>query len=299
MSSARLHHPFTPLAFLAPALLVLGVFVAMGFVQVAFYSFTDYTAFTPARPIGLGNYRDLLSEGVFFACVLNSLAYLVVTPLIAALALTAALCVASEITGSRVFRVIFFLPVVTPTVVAALAWRALYDENTGLLNEALGWLGIQPVRWLSERPWTLISAMLVTLWKGFGFYMLVFIAALAAVPRELREAAALDGASRWGVFRHVVLPTIRPAIALVVVVSSISALKVFDEVFVTIRGTNLEHQTVVPLIYTLAFERGQFGLASAAGMLLFVLVLALSILNLRLSRARGGGGGGAGGGGAA
>ena len=177
-----------------------------------------------------------------------------------------------------------FLPVVTPTVVAALAWRVLYDENGGLLNATLERLGMEPVRWLSEKPWTLISAMLVTLWKGFGFYMMVLLTALLAVPRELKEAASIDGAGRLGVFWNVVVPSIRPAMLLVLVVSSISALKVFDEIFVTIQGTPITHKTIVPLVYELAFTQGKFGLASAAGMLLFVVILALSVANLRLSR---------------
>ncbi|QOJ01461.1 MAG: sugar ABC transporter permease [Phycisphaeraceae bacterium] len=287
MSAGREHHRLAPLAFLAPAVVVLGVFFAWGFARVAWYSLTDTSAFSGGDFVGADNYRRLLTTGLFVACLINSVAYLAVTPLIAGVALVAAMCVASEVKGSRWLRAVFFLPVVTPTIVAALAWRALYDENDGLLNTALEWFGLGPVGWLSERPWTLISAMLVTLWKGFGFYMLVLLGALLAVPREQREAAALDGASRWGVFRHVVLPSIRPALVLVMVVSAISALKVFDEVFVTIRGAPLEHQTVVPLVYELAFEQGRFGLASAAGCVLFVVVLGLSLLNLWLGRGDG------------
>ena len=124
---------------------------------------------------------------------------------------------------------------------------------------------------------------MVTLWKGFGFYMMVFLAALAAVPRELREAASLDGASRIQVFWNVTFPSIRPAIALVFVISSISALKVFEELFVTIKGAPISHQTVVPLIYQVAFEEGNYGMASAIGITLFVIILAFSIVQLKLT----------------
>lgn len=280
-------HPLVPMMFLLPAVAVLGMFVLAGFVQVAYYSFTEYSAFTDPTWIGLSNYAELLGRGDFLRCLANSALYLLVTPAIVGLSLVAAMSVASGIRGAGWYRVAFFLPVVTPTIVAALAWRVLYDENSGLLNAGLEVVGIGGVRWLSERPWTLIAAMLVTLWKGFGFYMMVLLAALVAVPRDLKEAAALDGAGRMGTFRHVVLPSIWPALALVGVVSSISALKVFDEIFVTVKGTPITHQTVVPLIYQLAFERGRFGLASAAGMMLFAVILALSVLNLRLSRKEG------------
>ena len=128
--------------------------------------------------------------------------------------------------------------------------------------------------------------MLVTMWKGFGFYMMIFLAGLMSVPRELKEAAALDGAGRLSIARHVVLPSLWPAITLVFLVSSISALKVFEELYITVKGVPSSHMTAVPLIYTEAFETGDFGLASAMSVMLFLAVLGLSLLNLRLSTSR-------------
>lgn len=286
MNSARNHHPLTPYAFLAPASAVLAVFVLGAALQVLWFSFTSFSAFTPAEFVGINNYRELLTKDLFLICLLNSAAYLFVTPVIVVLSLLAAIAVDARLRALPGLRLLLFLPVVTPAVVGALAWRLVFDENNGLLNDALSLIGIQPVRWLSERPWTLISAMLVTAWKGFGFYMMVFLAGLLTVPRDLREAAAIDGATRPQVFWTVTLPALKPSLVLVVVVSSISALKVFDEVFVTIAGAPITHQTAVPLIYQLAFERGQFGLASAAGVLLFLVILAFSIVNMRLSAGR-------------
>ena len=286
MAALRTHHPIAPFAFLAPAAAVLGVFFLLSMLQVVYFSFTRYAAFSPAEPVGFDNYRQIFTTRLLFTCLLNSAAYLLVTPAIIAISLLAALAVDARLRGLGWLRLALFLPVVTPTVVAALAWRLLYNEDSGMLNSALRAVGLDGVRWLSERPWTLISAMIVTLWKGFGFYMMVFLAALMGVPRELKEAAAIDGAGRFAIFRNVILPSIRPAVVLVFVISSISALKVFDEVFVTIGGTPMTHQTVVPLIYQLAFERGQFGLASAVGVTLFVLILTFSLVNLRLSRER-------------
>lgn len=282
------HAAWTPYLYLAPALLVLGTFFLASLVMVIYYSFTRYTAFAPPEWVGLENYRRLFASDRFWACLLNSLAYLLITPALMAVSLAAAMVVHAGIRWMGWLRLVLFLPVVTPTIVAAVAWRLLYAEDSGLINEGLRTIGLDGVYWLSERPWTLISAMLVTLWRGFGYYMMVFLAGLLAVPRELEEAASIDGASRLGIFRHVTLPSLAPVLVLVFIISSISALKVFDEVFVTIRGTPISHQTAVPLVYETAFERGDYGLASATGLALFVFILAFSLVNLRwTSRMRG------------
>ena len=283
MSARRRLPGLTPFAFLAPAAAVLGVFFLGATAQVVYYSFTRYTAFSGPDFVGLENYRRLLASERFWACLANSAIYLLVTPAIIALSLAAAIVVESLGSRGRWLRLALFLPVITPTIVAGVAWRLILNEDSGLLNSALAMVGLDPVPWLSRHPWTLVSAMFVTLWKGFGFYMMVFLAALTAVPRELREAAALDGASRTQVFWNVTFPSIRPAIALVFVISSISALKVFEELFVTIKGAPISHQTVVPLIYQVAFEEGNYGMASAIGTTLFVIILVFSIVQLKLT----------------
>jgi putative chitobiose transport system permease protein len=211
-----------------------------------------------------------------------------VTPVLVVLALGAALVVDSSIRGGRTLRLLLFLPVVTPTIVAAVAWRLVLNEDGGLLNQLLSLVpGIDGrIRWLTQHPFTLMSAMMVTAWKGFGFYMMIFLAGLMQVPSSTKEAAAIDGAGPIGTFVHVVLPSLRPTIVLITVISSISALKVFDELFVTVRGVPTDQQTAVPYIYDLAFERGAFGAACAAGVVLFVVILAFSLLNLRLSAGR-------------
>lgn len=280
---------FVPWGFLLPAVAVLGVFFALAFLQVGYYSLTRYTPFSADGPrwVGLENYRRLLSTDRFWWCLLNSFFYLLVTPAIIALSLVSAMVVEAGLRGTRSWlRVVLFLPVVTPTIVAAIAWQAALAERDGAINSVLRMVGLGGAPWLTEWPWTLVSAMFVTLWKGFGFYMMIFLAALLAVPRELKEAAYLDGASRWRVFRHVTWPSILPVVVLVFVISSIAALKVFEELYVTVKGAPVEDQTVVPLIYDTAFERGDYGLASAIGITLFVVILAFSMVNLRLSARR-------------
>ena len=282
----RPHRAATPYLFLLPGVAVLGVFVLAAFAQVVWYSLTDFNAFNDGRWVGVDNYRRLLADEKFWFCLGNSFFYLLVTPVLMALSLGAAMLVHAGLGWAWGLRVWLFLPVVTPTIVAAIAWRLLLNEDGGLLNTALGWVGAGPVYWLSERPWTLASAMLVTVWKGFGYFMMIFLAGLVAIPRELEEAAEVDGAGRWRTFCHVTLPGLRPTLVLVALISSISALKVFDELYVTIKGAPVSHQTAVPLIFDTAFEKGDFGQACAIGVTLFVVVLAFSLVQLYLVRDR-------------
>lgn len=286
MSRALRHSRLAPYAYLLPAVAVLAVFFVVPTIQVAYFSFTRYTVFTDPEWIGLENYERLAASGWFWVTLANSLIYLLVTPALIFVSLLAALTVHAKLKGERLLRLLFFLPVITPTIVAAIAWRSLLREQGGLLNTGLDQLSLPPVAWLTEKPWTLISPMLVTLWKGFGFYMMILLAGLLSVPNELREAAALDGAGRLAVARHVVLPSLAPLLILVSIVSSISALKVFDEIFVTVRGVPVDHQTAVPMVYEKAFVEGDFGMASALGMTLFAIILVFSLLNLWITRSR-------------
>jgi putative chitobiose transport system permease protein len=282
----RPYRAWTPYLFLLPACAILGVFVIAAMVQVLAYSFTRYTAFRGPDFIGLENYRRIFGSYVFWWAVANSFFYLIVTPVIMALSLGAAMVVHAGLRFAKGLRAILFLPVVTPTIVAAVAFRLVFNEDSGLLNWFLSKTFIGPLPWLSKYPYDLVSAMIVTLWKGFGYYMMIFLAALLAVPRELEEAATIDGAGRVGVFWHITLPALRPILVLVAIISSISALKVFDELFVTIQGAPESHKTVVPLIYNIAFENGDYGYASAIGIVLFVIILIFSLINLRVMRER-------------
>jgi len=279
----RLQRAAVPYLFLLPGGTILAVFVLWAMAQVCFYSFTRYTAFQGPDPVGLENYARLIADGRFWFCLINSFLYLLVTPAVILLSLQAALVIHAGLRWAKGLRILLFLPVVTPAIVAAVAWRLLLNENSGLLNSVLDLAHLGPVYWLSEKPFTLISAMLVTLWRGFGYYMMIFLAGLVAVPKELEEAATIDGAGRAGVLLNVTLPALRPLITLVVVISSISALKVFDELYVTIKGAPISHQTAVPLIYDTAFERGDYGYASAIGVTLFVIVLIFSLIQLKLT----------------
>ena len=292
-ASLRPHRWFTPYAFALPAISILFVFVLWAFVQVFVLSFTRVDVFgkgggllSHAEFVGLSNYTQALGGSRFWWCLLNSAFYLIVTPVIMLVSLTAAMTVTSRLKGLSWIRVLLFLPVVTPTIVGSIAWRVLFREDGGLLNAALAHAGCRPIPWLTGYPWVLITAMTVTLWKGFGYFMMIFVAALMAVSPELEEACMIDGAGPTAVFWNVTFPSIRPVLILVALLSSIGALKVFDEIYVTVRNVPTTSKTIVPLIFDTAFEQGNFGLACAIGVLLFIIILAFSLLNLRLVRER-------------
>jgi putative chitobiose transport system permease protein len=288
----RPHAGWTPYLFLLPTVIVLGVFVIWAAVQVFLFSFARIEPFpqggglwSGVEWVGFENYRRVLGGGRFWWCLLNSFIYLLVTPALVAVSLLAALTVTSGLKGLGPWtRALLFLPVITPTIVAAVAWRVIFDEGNGLLNAGLVGLGLPAIGWLTEYPFVLITAMTVTMWKGFGYYMMIFAAALMGVPKELEEAATIDGAGRWGVFRHVTLPALRPVLVLVSLISSISALKVFDELYVTVRDAPATSQTAVPLVFETAFEDGSFGAACAVAVCLFLVILAFSTVQLRLAR---------------
>lgn len=285
-----------PYVYLAPAAAVLGVFFFGSFAQVIQYSLGTFNPFEQSYEFtGLDNFERLFRDQRFWLCLANSFLYLLVTPALVIVSLSCALLIDARIRGAGLLRLIYFLPVVTPTIVAAIGWRILFNEESGLLTAIAGPIvsafdaaggsagTVETPRWLTERPWTLMVPMVVTLWKGFGFYMMIFLAGLLNVPTELKESAALDGAGPFATLVHVTLPSIWPIMTLVVIISSVSALKVFDELFVTVRGVPIDHQTAVPYVYNAAFVEGSFGVASAAAVVLFVVLLVFSLINLRIT----------------
>lgn len=279
--------PWVTLFFLLPACSLLGGFVLYPAAQALWLSFTDYNMITPTRFVGVGNYARLAADPFFWAALRNSLLYLVVVvPLLVLLPIVLAVGVNAAIPGIRLFRALFYLPVVTSLVISGLIWKWVYEEK-GLLNHALLSLGLvdTPVAFLTDPGIALFAVMAVTLWSGMGYYMVIYLAGLQGIPRSLYEVAALEGVSAWQQFWHITLPLLRPSMAIVAVMSSIAAMKVFEEIYVMTQGGPMAaSKTLVYFIYETAFVEFEMGQAAAAGMALFVITLTLSLLQLRLLR---------------
>lgn len=286
---SHLWRSLTPYLFLAPALTVLGLTVFWPAIQALYLSFTSY-GFDVTQPpvwIGLENFQDLLGDRTFWITVKNTLLYLVgVVPVLAIFPLLLAILVNQKIRGIRWFRVAYYTPVVISMVVAGIAWRWLYAEN-GFLNQVLMGLGIAEsgIPWLTSPTLALPSVMLVTIWKGLGYYMVIYLAGLQTIPPDLYEAAAIEGSDGWRKHWDITFPLMRPYIFLVTVISAIAATKVFEEIYIMTQGGPLNSsKTIVYYVYELAFQELEMSYACTVGLVLFLVILALSILRLMSDR---------------
>ena len=288
VSRVRRHLPTSPWLFAAPGLLVVGIFILYPFVSTVVNAFTDRRTLIPGKFVGLDNFRELLHDDMFWTGLRNSVLYMVgVVPALVLLPLLLALLVQKNIPGITFFRSAFYTPVVASIVVVGLIWVWMLDER-GLVNALLEAVGIGKVGFLSDQWLLLLSAMAVTVWKGLGYYMIIYLAALANVPRELHEAASVDGAGAVRRFFTVTVPAVRSTMVLVAALSSVAAFKVFSEVYLMAGpggGPAGEDTTLVMLVQrTGTGLSGRVGYASAISVVVFVVTVALMLLVLRADR---------------
>ena len=275
----------TPYLFLSPALALIAVFVIFPIGAVVFYSFTDWDIVRPPVWSGLDNYVQLVNDPTFWKALTHSIVYLLVTPTIIALSVALAILVNRQLKGIHIFRALYFVPAVSGSIAIGIAWRWLFDRN-GFINSILITIGAikVPIQWLSEPGLVLPIAMLLTIWAGIGYYAVIFLAGLQNIPEELYDAARIDGCNDIQKHWHVSLPGLRPQIAFVSVISSLAALKVFDEIYVlTNRSGGILDSgvTVVFYLWKQAFVNGHAGYAAAIAMVLLALTLTFSIVNVR------------------
>ncbi|MGW8395106.1 carbohydrate ABC transporter permease [Streptomyces lydicus] len=284
----KTHRSAGPWLFLAPGLLVVATFSLYPFLSTVAHSFTDARTLTQGRFTGGANYRELIHDAMFWTGLRNSALYVLgVVPLLVVLPLLLALLVQRQIPGITFFRAAFYTPVVASVVVVGLIWVWLLDDR-GLINALLDGLGFGKVGFLSD-PWLLLfSAMAVTVWKGLGYYMIIYLAALANVPRELHEACAVDGAGAVRRFLTVTVPAVRSTMVLVAALSAVNAFKVFSEVYLMAGptgGPGGEDTTLVMLVQQVGTGlSGRVGYASALSVVVFVITLGLMLLVLRANR---------------
>ena len=275
----------TPYLFLAPAMIVIAVFFLYPIVAVFYYSFTDYNIVTPPQWIGLKNYQVLMRDAIFWQALSHSLVYLLVTPVLIFLSTILAIVVNRRLPGINAFRALFFIPVISGSIAVGIAWRLMLDTN-GIINGLLISLGVlaEPFQWLAEPALTLPIAMLLTIWLGVGYYMMIFLAGLQNISEELYDAALIDGCNGWQKHWHVSIPGLRPQITFVAVISSLAALQVFNEIFTLTGGLGGILNSGVTLVFYLwrqAFRLNHAGMASAIAVVLLVLTLIFSITNIR------------------
>ena len=282
--------------FVAPALAAIALFLFVPVFASLLLSFTDFDIYAVAnldnlRFIGLGNYAALLGDPLFGRALRNTLYYVAVGgPLSVVASLAAALLVNARLAQFRpVFRTAFFLPVVTTLVAIAVVWRYLYHPRVGLVNQLLAQLGVAPIDWLGDPVWAMPSIILMSIWKNFGFNMVIFVAGLQAIPERLYEAASLDGAGPWRQFRHVTLPMLAPTAIFVAVMTMIGGFQLFAEPYVmTQGGPSNATLSIVLMMFQEGFRYWNMGYAAAVAFVLFAILLVATALQLKLRPLDGG-----------
>ncbi len=284
-----MRHSLIAWAFVLPALLLISVSVLVPALMALVMSFssTGLDVSEPLRFVGLANLQRLITDPMVRRVLITTFLYLVgVVPPIVLGSLGLAVLVDQRLPGRVLLRGAFYTPVLVSIVVAAIAFRWLYAE-TGLIN---GWLSallgpaFTPIGFLTSPLLALPAVMVVTLWKGLGYYMVIFLAGLQGIPRELYEAAELDGSHGWRQHLDITLPLLRPYVTLVAVVSSIAATKVFEEVFLMTQGGPADStRTIVYYVYDQAFAELEISYACTLGLALFLLVLLLTLVRLVFS----------------
>ena len=287
-----MRHSLVAWAFVLPALLLIGVSVLFPALMALLMSFssTGLDVSEPLQFVGLANLQRLITDPMVRRVLITTFLYLVgVVPPIVLGSLGLAVLVNQGLPGRDLLRGAFYTPVLVSIVVAAIAFRWLYAEN-GLIN---GWLAallgpaFTPIGFLTSPQLALPAVMLVTLWKGLGYYMVIFLAGLQGIPGELYEAAELDGSHGWRQHLDITLPLLRPYVTLVAVVSSIAATKVFEEVFLMTQGGPADAtRTIVYYVYDQAFAELEISYACTLGLALFLLVLLFTLVRLAFSADR-------------
>ena len=281
---ARARHSLAAWGFVAPALAVIALFFALPVIAGLGLSLTDFDIYSLAdlrnlRFVGLSNYLDVLQLPLFWKALGNTAYFVIVgVPLSIAVSLGCAVLLQSRLARFKpLFRTALFAPVVTTLVAVAVIWRYLFHVEYGLVNHALTGLGLAPIDWLGDPQWAMPTIILFAVWKNFGGNMIIFMAALQAIPEDLYEAARLDNAGAWAQFRHITLPSLAPTLLMVNILTIAGYFQLFAEPYVMTQGGPLQSTvSVLYLMYEEGFKWWNLGTASAVAFLLFVLIVAVT-----------------------
>lgn len=278
-SKRKIKNALRVLMFILPALIPLGVFWLFPMGQAIFMSFTDWDYMSSTYNIvGFENFKNIFKDPMFYGALKNTLVFTVGTiiPTIAG-GLFAATLLKNKLTGSAIYKAVIFSPWITPTVVISIVWSWIFEPQYGLANYILQLLNMPKSQWLQSSDTAMMAVILVTVWKGFGWAMIFYLTALERVPKELYEAASVDGAGRWQKFKSITLPLISPTTFFLTIITTIDSLKAYDQIQVlTQGGPSGSTRTILYLYYQTAFENFNIGEATAMAVVLLIIVGCLS-----------------------
>jgi len=277
--------------FVAPALIALGLFFFLPVAAALILSFTDFDIYAVAdidnlRFVGLDNYIHLLETPLFWKALGNTAWFVLLgVPLSIMMSLAAALLLDNKLARFKgFFRTVYFAPVVTTLVAVAVIWRYLLHTKYGLVNWALGGIGIGPIDWLGDPHWSMPAIVLFAVWKNFGYNMIIILAGLQTIPEELHEAARIDGANAFQRLRHVTLPGLAPVLLVVSILTMAGYFQLFAEPYVMTQGGPVESTvSILYFMYEQGFRWWNLGFASAIAFVLFLIMFALTLVQLKVS----------------
>ena len=253
-------------------------------------SFYDWHLIRPLKPfVGFANYRDLLQDDNFLLALKNTTLFAVfVVGASVVLGLALAVLLAGNLRGTAAYQAIYFLPVIIPMVPMAIAWKWIFDARYGILNYLLSWFGVRPIGWLTSPDVAMWAIIIMSVWKVLGYNMVLLLVGLKNIPAEFYEAASIDGAAGWAMFRRITLPLLKPILLFVIVISTINAYNVFTQVYVMTTGSQAAPgaplRVLVFDIYQNGFQFFKMGYASAEAVVLTLIILALTLIQFRVIR---------------
>lgn len=275
-----------PLLFLSPNIIIFGLFIVVPAILGLRMSLYQWSIFGEPVFIGLKNFTELFGDSMFWLTLKNTLIYVfLAVPLLLVVSLLLGLLTAHRLPGIGIFRALYYVPAMLSLIIVGISWRWILGEEMGILNYLLKAAGGMPVHWLTTDTMAKLSLVLVTVWATAGFYMVMFIAGLQAIPDDLYAAASIDGANKWQTFFRIILPLLRPTVLVVLVLSTINAFKAFELIFVmTGGGPGYATKFQVQNIYLVAFEQDRMGYAAANSIILLAIIGLLTMIQFRMTR---------------
>lgn len=274
------------LAFIAIPVIGFLVFVAFPMIYAVYVSFTKWNGLTDPRPIGLQNYIDIFGDPYFWQAMGNTVFMMIGIPIGLVLSLLLALALNRKMRGTTFFRTVYYVPVISSLAAVAILWQLAYNGDVGLVNHLLALVGIEGPNWLQDPTWAKPAIIIMTIWKGLGFSMLLYLAALQSVPRHLYEAAAIDGAGALRQFRYITVPMLRPVTFFLVITSIIGGSQIFIEINIMTPtgGPEFSTASIVWYIWQKAFNYSQMGYATAMSVVLGILVFVVTAIQFQINR---------------
>ena len=272
----------TALIFIFPAVLGTLIFIVIPVFFSFSLSFMDWDLLSPMKFVGLSNFKDVLTDSTFVQVLINTFVFAIASSVFAVIIPLVLACILNtKIRGSNFYKTAYFLPFITPMIVIAIVWQWVFDPNIGLLNQILH----THIKWLYDVRFAMPALIAVSVWKLIGYNMIIFLSGLSTINQEVLEAAKIDGANSWQVFKNVTVPLLSPTIFFVIVITSISSFQVFDLIYVmTQGGPDNSTMVLVYSIYKYAFEYFDVGKASAIAYILFAIIFVLVLCQWKLRK---------------